>query len=279
MFLVLMSAGGELMLSAGHQYETAPRPAPEGWFVYPIKDANHPDQQTRECFNYSRNTWRVSLEQSAVKIVKLARGAAEQPPMPPLLRVEPRIMRAHRTSVKFADSWLLGFDGGEFGGGLWVSNLDGSQTKEIWNQDIRSITPVGDKILALSGLAHMSLDSGDALVLSPPRGINAPVERVIHLDGAPLATTEDADGSILIVTTRSLSRITDAWELQRLVSLADFVRFQYPNSMIRESDGTIYIGMQMLVLRLLPPEYTEEWLLPDECRKFYLRGTDCECRP
>lgn len=275
--LLLMIVYGQLALATAHREEASPKAAPDGWFVYPLQDPSHLDRQVRDCFSYSRNTWQIFLEQGAVEIAKSSRGVVEQPQMPPLLKIAPRAMLGHKTFVKFPDSWLLGFNFGEFGGGLWISSLDGRETRQVWDQDIRSIIPVRDNILVLSGLAHMSLDSGDALVLSQPHGLEVDVERRVHLDGAPTAYTMDVDGSVLILTTRSLSRITEAWQLERLLVLPDFVRFQYANSMIRESDGTIYIGMRMLVLRLLPPDYIEEWLLPDECRKFYLRGTDCAC--
>jgi hypothetical protein len=274
----MMFICARLGIAAARQDEASPKAAPDGWFVYPIHDPSRLERQARDCFNYSRDTWQVSLQQGAAKIVKFDRRSAEQPPMPPLLKVMRNAMRGHKTLVKFADSWLLGIDGGEFGGGLWVSSLDGSETRQVWDKDVKSIIPVRDKILVLSGLAHMIFDSGDALVLSQPHGLEVNVERRINLDGEPRAYTMDAGGSVLIVTTRSLSRITEAWQLERLLFLPDFMRLQYANSIIQEPDGTIYIGMRMLVLRLLPPEYKEEWLLPDECRKVYVSGTDCTCR-
>lgn len=80
------------------------------------------------------------------------------------------------------------------------------------------------------------------------------------------------------MTNGTLSRIKETGELERLVWLPNFMRLQYANSMVKGTDGSIYIGMRMLVLRLLPPGYTEQWLLPDECRKFYLNQTNCVCQ-
>ena len=281
---VFLSAA--LLLSNAHRWTNSTeqqagntvQPAPKGWFVYPMKNVRDLDEQTRRCFNYSRNDWRVALEGNDVKIAKISRSDAEQPVLPPLLKVEPE-MRGRRSVLKFSDSWLLGFDGGEFGGGLWISNADGSETKRISADNVKGMVPIGDGILVLSGLAHMTLDFGDALILSQPRGMTVALEHAIHLDGEPKAYAKDSDGSVFVVTTYNLSRIKETGELQQLVWLPGFMRFQYANSMVKADDGSIYIGMRMFVLRLLSPGYTEEWLLPDECRKFYLRQTDCVCKP
>jgi hypothetical protein len=45
--------------------------------------------------------------------------------------------------------------------------------------------------------------------------------------------------------------------------------------------GSIYIGMRMFVLKLNERggEYSEAWLLPNDCRKFYADTgkIDCAC--
>lgn len=274
---LLVSATHTWSLSSGEQDGTVVRPAPAGWFVYAMKNVKDLDEQTRRCFNYSHNDWRVSLDAGDVKIVKISRGGADQPSLPPL-KVEPE-MRGRRSVLKFSDGWLLGFDAGEFGGGLWISNADGSETKRISTDNVKGMVPIGDAILVLSGLAHMTLDFGNALILSQPHGASVALEHAIHMDGEPRAYARDSDGSVLVVTTYNLSRIKETGELQRLVWLPNFTRFQYANSMVKAADGSIYIGMRMFVLRLLPPEYKEQWLLPEECRKFYLNQTNCVCKP
>jgi hypothetical protein len=64
-------------------------------------------------------------------------------------------------------------------------------------------------------------------------------------------------------------------------NLPNWTKFQYANSMVIASDGSIFIGMRMFVLKLRPDEgqYKEEWLLPAECRESYLDGTNCICKP
>ena len=273
-----MSHAHHWTLSAGPQVENKTQHAPKGWFIYPMEDVKDLNEQTRRCFNYSRNNWRVSLEEKRVKIARINRGVTEQPALPLLLRVEPE-MRGRRSVLKFSDSWLLGFDAGEFGGGLWLSNADGSETRRISEDNVMGMVPIGDEILVLLGLAHMDFDYGNALILSQPHGMNVGLEHAIHLDGEPRAYAKDSDGSVLVVTTYNLSRIKVTGELDRKVWLPGFTRFQYANSMVKADDGSIYIGMRMFVLRIRPSEHTEEWLLPDECRKFHLSQTDCVCEP
>ncbi len=127
----------------------------------------------------------------------------------------------------------------------------------------------------------MSIDHGDAVIYSMPRAMSMVLQKSIKLDGAPRTFVKDADGSVLFVTTHSLCRITLNGELKILHTLPEWTAGQYANSMAVTSDGSIYVGMRMFVLRLTEKggDYSEEWLLPDDCRKFSLQesGFDCAC--
>ena len=55
----------------------------------------------------------------------------------------------------------------------------------------------------------------------------------------------------------------------------------YPNSIVVTPEGTIYAGMRLFVVRLLPTskpdEYTEQWLVPEDCEQFRREGFTCAC--
>jgi hypothetical protein len=116
----------------------------------------------------------------------------------------------------------------------------------------------------------MSIDFGNAFIFSNPDGLDIALQHSVHLDGEPSAPAKEADGSVLFVTKYGLYRITKSGELQRLTYFAKWIGQQHPNSMAVSSDGSIFIAMRMFVLRLRSNSgrYTEEWLLPNECRKF-----------
>jgi hypothetical protein len=124
------------------------------------------------------------------------------------------------------------------------------------------------------------MDLGDAFIFSNPNGLDISLQHQMQLDGEPSAPAKAPDGSVFFVTTYGLCRITRTGELQRLTHFPKWTRQQYPNSMAITPDGSIFIGMRMFVLKLLPDDgYGEEWLLPNECRKFALRQFDCVCKP
>ena len=132
----------------------------------------------------------------------------------------------------------------------------------------------------LSGLAHMGLDFGNAFIFSNPDGLNIPLRHAVRLDGEPRAYAKASDGTVLFVTTRGLSKITKSGELQSLSNFPNWTRHQYATSMAIASDGSIFVAMRMFVLRLRPIAggYSQDWLLPTECRKFELKQTDCVCK-
>ena len=259
---------------------------PDGWYVYPANKLKNIDETTLQCFNNSHNEWRVSSEKGSLKIAQYVPQNYDDLPLPPMLKLEAgmpgRTIRAGlKSSIHFNNAWLLAYDAGEWGGGLWLSNEDGTKTKRIVSENVRTVVPFNGGVLVLSGLAHITMNFGNAFVLSNPDGMNISLEHAISLDGAPSAYSTESDGSILFTTTYGLCRITKTGELQRLFYWPNWTRQQYSNSISVIADGTVFIGMRMFVLKLSLSSggYQEEWLLPNNCRTFSLREFDCVCRP
>jgi hypothetical protein len=255
---------------------------PQGWYIYPdeeLKSATAPD---RRCFNYSRREWRVTVEGGEAQVTEKRKVQDETPPLPPRL-MHQQGMTGLRSATRFNDEWLLAYEGGEFGGGLWLTNEDGSEAKRIFNSDVQAVVSLEKGVLILSGLDHMGLDVGNALVYSTPHAMNMALQEFLKLDGAPSAFAQETDGSVLFITTHSLCRITKSGQLKILHTLPRWIAQQYANSMAITADGTIYVGMRMFVLKLNDKggKYSEDWLLPNDCRKFYLDVTkvDCACTP
>jgi hypothetical protein len=169
-------------------------------------------------------------------------------------------------------------------GELWLTNPDGSKTKRIISENVRGIVPLnGDRILVLSGWVAMIPDYGKEYIFSNPIGLNIKLLYSTRLDGAPMASTKLPDGSVLLVTTRSLHAITTSESQKKQEHrFPDWVTAQYPNSIVARPDGTIFIGMRMFVLRLTPNPtgYSEDWLLPNSCPTFELdeKELDCVCK-
>jgi hypothetical protein len=286
--LLSITALGALFPSAvcGQQGASGKDHIPPGWYVYPSDKLKNLDEPTERCFNFSQNDWQVKDDGSDVTFQKRSKqNNGVVPSLPPLLKHENGMPgRAAsdglRTAIHYGNGWLLAYDAGEFGGGLWLTNDDGSQTKRILDNNVRAVIPVDNGILVLSGLAHLTMDFGNAFIFSTPNGLDISLQHAIHLDGKPSAPAKAPDGSVFFVTTYGLCRITKTGELQRLIYFPKWAMYQYPNSMAITPDGTIFVGMRMFVLKLRPDDgYSAQWLLPNECQKFDLRQLDCVCKP
>jgi hypothetical protein len=188
--------------------------------VYPEAKLKHLDENSLRCLNYSENEWQVTSEGSVVRIAKQLHSKtsklqdkSDELALPSLLKHEQgmpgRTARAGLRSVlHFKNDWLLAYDGGEWGGGLWLTNDDGSKTKRILSDNVREMIPIDEGVLVLSGLAHMSIDFGNAFIFSNPDGMNISLQHAVHLDGEPSAYAKEPNGSVLFVTTYGLCRIT-----------------------------------------------------------------------
>lgn len=254
---------------------------PEGWYVYPEDKLKGWEQNSapNPCPSVSPTDWRVSNEGDSAKISKLPSDRAsisrreEELPLPPLLKHEKDMpgntVRAFLKSVlHLKNNWLLAYDAGEWGGGLWLTNEDGSKTKRILSDNVREMIPINEGVLVLSGLAHVTINFGNAFIFSNPDGMNISLQRAVHLDGEPSGYAREPDGSVLFLTPSGLCRITKSGELQRLGGFSNGSPWAFTNSMVITSDGSIFIGTRMFVVRLRKDSdrYTEEWLLPKECR-------------
>jgi hypothetical protein len=101
------------------------RGRPEGWVHAPSsKDA--PDLW--QCARYG-GSWVVSKDRDAIAIKELNIEKQKAVPVPRQLKLS-KEMIGRRTILQTADGWLLGFDAGEFGGGLWWFSKDGSEGEE-----------------------------------------------------------------------------------------------------------------------------------------------------
>jgi hypothetical protein len=274
---IIVSAQGVGQLSAQQSTDV-----PQGWYVYSDEELKSASASDRRCFNYSRREWRVTVEQGEAQLTETRKVQLETPDLPPRL-VYQQGMTKLRSATRLNGEWLLAYDGGELGGGLWLTNEDGSEAKRIFNSDVQAVVALEKGVLILSGLDHLGDDVGGALVYSSPRSMNMTLQETIKLDGAPSAFAQEIDGSVVFVTTHSLCRFTKTGELKILHTFPRWIAQQYPNSMAITADGSIYVGMRMFVLKLTDRggEYSEEWLLPNDCRKFYLDMTKvgCACKP
>jgi len=236
------------------------------------------DSSAMQCANHSELEWRVLLsEAGTAQIVRHPRThGAGSPKLPARVKRQKGMIGAEST-FKLQNGWLLGFDAGEFGGGLWFADVDG-KTQELSNENVRGFVETQQGVMVFVGLAHMFHDSGKVLIVPHKITSKTDLRTLGELDGAPQAVSKLSDDTALVITTQGISQIASSGVSKTLLRR----RFSglYPNSIVAASDSTIYAGMRLFVVRLVlqSGEYTEQWLVPDNCKHFRVRDLQCVCR-
>lgn len=164
--------------------------------------------------------------------------------------------------LKVPDGYLVGYNSGEFGGGLARFDSQGQLLDWITSALVLRIVPTGRGAMAFTGPLDWSSSSGHAFRLTYD-GKRWRVERV-GFPGAPLALLPDRDGSFVVVTTSHLVEIKRNLRVLILHRGAWGKGAVCPSSVVRDASGTFYLGMSYAVARLRPTatRYSEEWLAP-----------------
>jgi hypothetical protein len=247
------------------------RGRPEGWVHAPSsKDA--PDLW--QCAGYG-GSWVVSKGRDAIAIKELNIEKQKAVPVPRQLKLS-KEMIGRRSILQTADGWLLGFDAGEFGGGLWWFSKDGKEEKKLLPQNVHAIYETPDGVFVLAGLAHLGLDSGeiDQFTTTPER---VSVKYVASLGGSPEASALTPDGQIVIATMSSVLLVDASGKVQQLYKSGE--NLTYPTSVVVQENGDIFVAMRFFVLRLISDNnvYQSDWLMPKKCQSFKMVKYICTC--
>lgn len=169
-----------------------------------------------------------------------------------------------RVSVfRVDDGWLVGFDGGEWGGALWWFSPDGEDRYRISEDRIKAFLSTEHGLLALEGLDHLGLSQGRILRFARGAGGRWEATLFVDLEDAPYAVAREDDGSLIVVTSRRLVRVRPDRTLDVLVDDA-FWSVLYSNSVVVGPSGAISIGMRGGVARVRKDveAYRVSWLEP-----------------
>jgi hypothetical protein len=267
--LVVWAALPSLTQDALHPHELN---EPPGWAEAPSSQA---DPGLWECAGYGGSVI-VSLEEGSVRIGKPPDEEPQQDPLPQHLKLSKEMVGGH-SLLRTADGWLVGFDDGEFGGGLWWFNSEGDQNRKLLSENVHSIYRSPDGILVLVGLAHLSLDSGKLYRFTETTEEVA-VKLVADLGGSPEASALDPEGRLVVATPRSVVAVDYTGNVFRLYKSGE--NLIYPTSVVIDSTGNIFVGMRFFVLRLVPgnnAQFQPQWLMPTECKSFRIVKRICTC--
>jgi hypothetical protein len=246
---------------------------PSGWRI-----RSKPTEKELRCASFSSQRWVVSRSVQGVEIRSLPEQRVLEPlPFDVDLSRLGIWSKAQRVALKVDNGWLVGFHGGEFGGGLWSFSADGTVRSRLNEDNVRGLAAVGSRAFAALGHSHGARDSGSIVEITEDGGAWQ-VGHVTPLPASPQALVVDPQGSILVLTTLGLVRVGGTSGIERLTT--EGYPGLYPSSLVRLDDGTLYIGMRLFVVRLEPAHtnYREEWLLPARCQQFQMVGLECVCQ-
>jgi hypothetical protein len=157
--------------------------------------------------------------------------------------------------------YLVGYDRGEFGGGLYWVRTDGrahvrlrppARAKREWfPENVQAIAEHEGSFFVFQGLSHLTSSLGRVLKVRP-RNEGWLVSSLVSLRATPYAVFEERPGSWLVAGSDGVSRVTARGAAQRLWGRPEVLAFVYPNSIAVGHEGGVYVGMRAWVLRLLP---------------------------
>ena len=124
-----------------------------------------------------------------------------------IIQVTPDNMVRHVESIdqvpgialRAENGWLAGSNRGEWGGEL-VFIKDGGKAQKIHDENVENIYLLGDRYIAVVGLAHMSMNNGMLFELIPDKASQWSVRPWRSLPGAPGSSSLVETGELLINT-------------------------------------------------------------------------------
>jgi hypothetical protein len=229
----------------------------------------------RTCAQNSLQEWRVVFQSGRVRVTPSC-GSECYKHLDAMVMVRGVPPGAISAAADCSDGWLIGMDGGEFGGALWWLPTSGDATRLI-DRNVRNIVVTGASVSILTGLEHGDRAEG-MIYRGKRRGRGWAFEWMTDLKAGGEVATTSRSGSVTALTSNALVRLNQAGEVTKLAD-ADYQDLE-PNSIVGARDGSFYVGMRHFVLRLWEHRgrWHEEWLVPKECTEFVQAEDDCLCK-
>jgi hypothetical protein len=257
--------------------------AASGWTTLP----GRPAEDQLRCVPYREDFWSVRVANGSVTVS--ARGGDVDDPLP--FKYSPDDgRRGTRRVLRVSDGWLVGFDAGEWGGGLWWFSRDGKKFSPLHPpkgtqspddpfpaENVLGFASLAGKPVVLMGLNHMGGRSGRAFYVVCDAVGKYRLTRAATLDASPNAWLSD-QGRLLIVTYGGLWALEKDGLLRQLHALDLWP--VTPDSMVRGGDRGIYLGLRHYLLRLESTQgsWVETWFAPSDCVSLRMKQR-CECAP
>lgn len=230
-----------------------------------------PESSSNEllCANYSDDEWHLSIDSGELVVAKSVRGTRT---IFPKHFTVTKDMNGTPTVAKSDDGWLVGFDGG----GLWWASDNSRQSREVTDEHVRMILTRGNDLLVLTG--HTSSDEGKAYLYKPGALDGGTLVQIADIGSAPVATLVEDDKTVVIVAQTRVLTIDPSNQMHILL-LNNDMNLLYPNSVVADAAGNLFVGMRFYILRLKhdSDQYHAQWYVPDRCARSEIRDSRCAC--
>jgi hypothetical protein len=170
--------------------------------------------------------------------------------------------QAVRAFVATDGGFLVGYNSGEWGGGLYSYAKSGELLQEILVDNVIRIVKLRDGYLVFTGIAHLFTDRGEVVFVKRDRD-GWRIAHRLDLTGKPRAFLDESERSMLVATDDRIVRVTNGRRVE--VLYGNRHRFWEPHSIVKDRNGTLYLGARYIVVRLRPRavDYVETWLAPE----------------
>lgn len=237
-----------LILTLSALVHAQPLTMPMGWVTTAEPTGPYVEHSKIVQANRSGREWRVSVSSGRLQITDDGQPRTrEKAVFPPHFR-QTKDMIGRAMTLRAGGDWLIGFDAGEFGGGLWWASPDGRRTKMLTRENVQAFVRRHDDVLVFTGLSHMGYDRGAAYLFRSTDN-DGEITRIADLDSAPYAALPESDGSVLIALSDGVVTLRPDGHVVRLYEQEE-MPILYPNSIVGEESDTIFVGMRFYVLRL-----------------------------
>lgn len=254
-----MSTLALVFVTAAVGAQAAPRP-PAGWVARALPAAGSGELSGEwDCANKAHDEWTVAAEQEHLAIAPRSTAAPRPLPFTPQLGPgePPNTFRGVTALAPVSDGYLAGFSRGEFGGGLFWFNADGSKHTRItvpsaswFPENVVGLFSDGRAFYVFQGLAHLASRKGRVLKVQEDTRHGWAASVLVDLGTAPAVVLEEIPGTWLVATSNGLTRVTSRGTAERVWEQPS-LGFLYPSSITRTTDSAIYVGMRAWVLRVL----------------------------
>jgi hypothetical protein len=252
-----------------------------GW----VRLESRPAAEDLRCAGYVRsgNRWVVSTLAGGIAVSEHSPVETVDPLPFSVPRDRDRLGARHVLRVD--DGWLVGYDGGEFGGALWWFSGDGSRSYragpsakplEAISLPVQGFVQFAERNLVFRGLDHLTLRAGAAFSIQKASGRWRLVP-FAQLDGQALGWLV-RDGRLIVLTASGI------WSTDGVGGVRPEFRFgedwPWPTSLAADQ-SSLYVGLPRYVLELssVPSGWSEIWHVQQQCQRAQLVEWECRCLP